>query len=174
MTDIPSNEQYIQLEGAQFRSPTGENLFQTIGGSVNWLLDQVISLNSSITSVAHMVAQFNTTNDFTLTPATNVVITSVPGTIIGIAYIGASFFNGTSTVPFNNIYFQNRFGVTLSTGTDYTTNNNGLEVDPGGGGNPASYMVVNGTNVQIFWNESDTVTNASMTFPFLFIWYTVP
>lgn len=45
--NIPSVEARIQIEGTRLRSPTSESLFQTIGGSVNYALDQVDALNAS-------------------------------------------------------------------------------------------------------------------------------
>jgi hypothetical protein len=43
MSNIPSANQKIQIEPTQYRSPTSESLFQTIGGSVNYALDGVAS-----------------------------------------------------------------------------------------------------------------------------------
>lgn len=41
MSNIPSANNKIQLEATQYLKPTSESLFQTIGGSVNYALDQV-------------------------------------------------------------------------------------------------------------------------------------
>lgn len=39
MTDIPSNEQRIQVESTQTRAPASESLMQSVGGTINWILD---------------------------------------------------------------------------------------------------------------------------------------
>ena len=60
MSDIPSANQKIQIEPTQYRSPTSESLFQTIGGSVNYALDQVAVNASSISSVNGTLSSLTT------------------------------------------------------------------------------------------------------------------
>lgn len=44
-TKVPSARKYIYLEGAQFRSAVSEELVQRLGGSINWLNDNLKPLN---------------------------------------------------------------------------------------------------------------------------------
>lgn len=51
MSDIPSANQKIQIEPTQYRAPVSESLAQTMGGSINYALDQVSSIGSSLSSL---------------------------------------------------------------------------------------------------------------------------
>lgn len=56
MSDITGAERKIQIEGTRFGSAVSESLIQTLGGSINWLIDQVdpglADLNAHITTIA--------------------------------------------------------------------------------------------------------------------------
>lgn len=41
MSNIPSSKKYVQLEGVLDRKPVSQDLLQTIGGSINYILDAV-------------------------------------------------------------------------------------------------------------------------------------
>jgi len=41
MVDIPDNNQPIQIEGVELRSPVSESVMQTIGGDINGLLNRM-------------------------------------------------------------------------------------------------------------------------------------
>lgn len=60
MSDIPSANQKIQIEATQYRGPVSESLLQTVGGSVNYALDQVASNASSIASVSGSLSTLTT------------------------------------------------------------------------------------------------------------------
>lgn len=50
MSDIPSANQKIQIEPTQYRAPVSESLAQTMGGSINYALDQVAANASAIST----------------------------------------------------------------------------------------------------------------------------
>lgn len=50
MANIPSSAQYIQIESTRLRSPTSESLFQTMGGTENYLLDQDTATQAALTA----------------------------------------------------------------------------------------------------------------------------
>lgn len=51
MSDIPSANQKIQVEATQYLRPTSESLMQSMGGSINYSLDQVAANASSISTI---------------------------------------------------------------------------------------------------------------------------
>lgn len=56
MSNIPSSPSYIQIEGTRFRSAVSEGVAQTIGGSINFLLDQNTSNTAAIATLNSEVA----------------------------------------------------------------------------------------------------------------------
>jgi len=51
MANIPSSATYIQLEETQFRSAVSESAKQSVGGSVNYLLDTTTTHSGQISSI---------------------------------------------------------------------------------------------------------------------------
>ena len=103
MSNIPSSAQYIQIEGAQTRSPDSESLIQTIGGTENYLLDQNTAntaahaaLSASIAAIAADVASrpkvYKFVYGFGASPFGAVVASSPNGKQI----YGALLFDGQS------------------------------------------------------------------------------
>ena len=60
MSNIPSANQKIQVEPTQYRAPVSESVLQTIGGSVNYSLDQVAAYAASISSVSGSLTALTT------------------------------------------------------------------------------------------------------------------
>ncbi len=60
MSNIPSANQKIQIEATDYRSPVSESLLQTMGGSINYSLDQVASNSSSISTVSGNLTSLTT------------------------------------------------------------------------------------------------------------------
>lgn len=60
MSNIPSVNQKIQVEPTQYRAPVSESLLQTIGGSVNYALDEVATNAASISSVSGTLSALTT------------------------------------------------------------------------------------------------------------------
>jgi len=60
MSNIPSANQKIQVEPTQYRAPVSESLLQTIGGSVNYSLDEVAANAASISSVSGSLTALTT------------------------------------------------------------------------------------------------------------------
>jgi len=50
MSNIPSANSKIQIEATQYLKPTSESLMQTMGGSINYALDQVAANASAISA----------------------------------------------------------------------------------------------------------------------------
>src|SRR3990172_2476061 len=100
MSDIPSNGQYIQIEGTRLRSPTSESLFQSIGGTVNYLLDEDASRISDIAAVNARVDLRNIAFDASAVTATYGVGTFTIKTFPGaVRQYGLNVFSPTSVVP---------------------------------------------------------------------------
>lgn len=51
MSDLPSVKQKVQTESTRYRSAVSEFLVQTIGKSVNWLIDKADSLDADISGL---------------------------------------------------------------------------------------------------------------------------
>lgn len=68
MSNIPGDREYIQIEPTQTRFPVSESLMQTIGGTINYILDELVVDEARITALenrhANLVA-VAVTNGFT-------------------------------------------------------------------------------------------------------------
>jgi hypothetical protein len=51
MADIPSSSGRIQIEATQFRKPVSENLLQSLGGGVNYILDNLMPVGTLVHSM---------------------------------------------------------------------------------------------------------------------------
>lgn len=60
MSDLPSVKQKVQTESTRYRSAVSEFLVQTIGKSVNWLIDRVDALDAGLAgqNVSYVVGVF--------------------------------------------------------------------------------------------------------------------
>jgi len=82
MSDIPSANQKIQIEPTQYRSPTSESLFQTIGGSVNYALDGVATNAADIVTINSDIAALDSRMDAIKYPQlSTLAISDVGGTL---------------------------------------------------------------------------------------------
>lgn len=63
MSDLPSVKQKVQTESTRYRSAVSEFLVQTLGKSVNWLIDRVDALDAGLAgqnvSYVAAIAQYN-------------------------------------------------------------------------------------------------------------------
>lgn len=151
MSNIPSSAQYIQLQAAQQRASTSEFLAQTIGGSINYLLDQTISNNLKISIFSGALVQNTSPFGNTITgPSGTIhgafifVNLAAPGSILTSfqSAPGAYFFPFGQTGTFacgdplaptteyiienvswsgNNLVFAKNTNITPSGGTCLTT-----------------------------------------------------
>ena len=100
MSDIPSNPLRIQIEGTQTRRPTSESLFQTMGGTTNWLMDENIDRISDIAALTAEVATVNLRGAYALIASASYavgshVVASSPGSALVHAFLGGT----SSLVP---------------------------------------------------------------------------
>lgn len=74
MADIPNNPTKIQIEAASYRAAVSESLMQTIGGSVNYLLSNIMPVGSVIPSMLDEATfQLKTSSDWVLCDGRSVV-----------------------------------------------------------------------------------------------------
>lgn len=93
MTDIVSSETKAQIEGARMRSAVSEFLIQRIGGSLNWLIDNMLSVLAKSFLQAGTVAQVATTSTFTYTvPAGGLFV----GFVLQNANFGITILGGVN------------------------------------------------------------------------------
>lgn len=136
MSDIPSAANKIQIESTQQRAAVSEFTMQTIGGSVNYSLDQIAAILTKSFLQVGTVAQLNLSGS---TPFTYTVPTG--GLFVAIVLI--------------NTNFSHSFGAGLQTETGVDSTNTYFLYIAGGGsavsvtnnGGQVTYFTLNSTAV---------------------------
>lgn len=123
MSDIPSAKQYIQIEGSQLRAPVSESLAQTIGSSVNYLIDTTDAHETRLNNDEAAILALQTANK--LQCAFGVSAGSAgPSTIASVSssIVAATIVFG-SIAPFHSVSLSINSTVTdtVSTSTFTTT-----------------------------------------------------
>ena len=140
MSNIPSSEQKIQIEGAQLRAPVSESLVQTIGGSLNYLIDKadaqdvynttndanIVALNASIATKGNMEGTLSTTSvAIPVDTAWHTVLTGPTNFFWGSVYFGTFPPHTNITVLFGQTNSNGTFSIRIS-GNLLQVNSNGL------------------------------------------------
>jgi hypothetical protein len=107
MSDIPSSSNRIQIEATQSRAPVSEALMQTIGGTINSLIDGLNAANASISSVSASAATITAINTYA-TYGNGTVYTTPAGqcAILGIYTSGLDSGNIQVRMPGGSVADQ--------------------------------------------------------------------
>jgi len=93
MSDIISANQKIQVEATQYRGPVSESLLQTVGGSINYSLDQV-----AVNAAAISTETTNRINADNAIKAQSVVRNRSSGSSSTISFSSAGVFYDGATI----------------------------------------------------------------------------
>lgn len=104
-TKIPSARKDIYIEGAQFRSAVSEELIQRVGGSINWLNENLKPLN-----YAYSLSSGNYSSTSTSESAiTNLTVTiTTLGNPVLLRLVPASSFTAPGVSPPSESYISGR------------------------------------------------------------------
>ncbi len=92
MSNLPSVEKKISVEATRFRSAVSEFFSQTLGKSINWLIDQVNAITTVLNAAvaSEVIAVDTTGTSYTATAGyTFVGVVTIPGDSSGIVRMKA-------------------------------------------------------------------------------------